>query len=131
MSVSAPSCVLFSHPRINRVLSTSAITAILAATTAADYCCTNTAGTLVYVSARTVAEWAEAVYGWASEAGAGGAVGGVYTLYELQCGVASSGAVFYGLPLDVLYAAVQRLAQQGRSVLIKGDVISETGIKFR
>ena len=85
----------------------------------------------MYVLPRTVGEWAEAVYGWASEAGAGGAVGGVYTLYELQCGVAASGAVFYGLPMDVLYVAVQRLAQQGRCVLIKGDVISETGIKFK
>ena len=131
LSVSAPSCVLFSHPRLNRILSTAAITAILAATTAADHCCTSAANTLVYVSPRTLAEWAEAVYGWATEAGAGGAVGGVYTLYELQCGVASSGAVFYGLPLDVLFAAVQRLAQQGRCALIKGDIISETGIKFR
>ena len=131
LSVSTPSCVLFAHPRINRILSTPAITAILAAATAADYCCTNAASTVVYVLPRTVAEWAEAVYGWASEAGAGGAVGGVYTLYELQCGVAASGAVFYGLPMDVLLAAVQRLAQQGRCVLIKGDVISETGLKFR
>ena len=132
MSVSAPSCVLFSHPRINRVLSTSAITAILAATTAADYCCTNTAGTLVYVSARTVAEWAEAVYGWASEAGAGGAVGGVYTLYELQCGVASSGAVF---STGCHWMCCMRLCRGWLSrvgvCLIKGDVISETGIKFR
>ena len=131
LSVTQPSCVLFSHPRINRILPTAAITAILAAATASDYCCTNAANTVAYVLPRTVAEWAEAVYGWASEAGAGGAVGGVYTLYELQCGVASSGAVFYGLPLDVLYVAMHRLQQQGRCVLIKGDNISETGIKFR
>ena len=80
-------------------------------------------------------EWAEAVYGWVGEVGGGGGggggSGGLYTLYELQCGVAVSGASFYGLPLDVLFVVVQRLAQQGRCVLIKGDVISETGIKFR
>ena len=131
LSASAPNCVLFSHPRLNRLLSTSAVSAVLAAATAADYCCSNAAGSLVYLLPRTVAEWAEALYGWASEAGAGGAVGGVYTLYELQCGVAASGAAFYGLPLDVLFAAVQRLAQQGRCVVIQGDVLSETGIKFK
>ena len=40
-------------------------------------------------------------------------------------------AAFYGLPGDFVYAALQRLAAQGRCTLLPGGVLSETGIKFK
>jgi ESCRT-II complex subunit VPS25 len=74
---------------------------------------------------RTLAEWADMIYGWVDETGQKGSV---LTVYELREGEAVGGKEWVGMEEEMLRKVLGVLVKKGRAQVF--GVEEEAGVKF-
>ena len=84
--------------------------------------------TRLLLSRRTVDGWASVIYDWARESGRVG--GAPSTVYEIYSGEDSQATELFNLHPDVCFSALKMLERQGKAVIIQGDTVDTTGVKF-
>ena len=86
------------------------------------------AKTRLLVSSRTIEAWASTIYEWARDTGRLGTAPS--TVYEVYAGDDAQRTPLEGLHPDVCLKALKVLEQQGKAVVIVGDSVDSTGVKF-
>lgn len=134
LSLSSPPADLFANPAIHRALSEPDIRSVL------DHMALPANGARVeWISAgakgersascwvfwRTLAEWADLIYGWVDETGQKGSV---LTVYELREGEAVGGKEWVGMEEEMLRKVLGVLVKKGRAQVFGLD--EEAGVKF-
>jgi ESCRT-II complex subunit VPS25 len=137
LSLSSPPPTLFANPAIHRALSEPDIRAVL------DHMAQPANGARIewipsgsgsgsrgssascWVFWRTLAEWADMIYGWVDETGQKGSV---LTVYELREGEAVGGMVGVGMEEEMLRKVLGVLVKKGRAQVF--GVEEEAGVKF-
>ena len=138
LSISSPPPALFANPSIHRALSEPDIRAVL------DYMAQPANGARVewissgsgsasrgersascWVFWRSLAEWADMIYGWVDETGQKGSV---LTVYELREGEAVGVKEWVGMEEEMLRKVLGVLVKKGRAQVFGLD--EEAGVKF-
>jgi ESCRT-II complex subunit VPS25 len=134
LSISSPPADLFANPAIHRALSEPDIRAVL------DHMALPANGARVeWISAgargeraascwiywRTLAEWADMIYGWVDETGQKGSV---LTVYELREGEAVGSKEWVGMEEEMLKKVLGVLVKKGRAQVFGQD--EGAGVKF-
>ncbi|KAJ1648819.1 hypothetical protein IWQ61_009894 [Dispira simplex] len=88
-----------------------------------------TAPTQCFIYWRSPDDWANMVYGWATE---NGQMNTVFTLYELVHDDLTVGADFHGMDMTLLKKAITLLSQQGKAQLFHNETenLNSLGVKF-
>ena len=128
LSLSSPPANLFANPSIHRALSEPDIRAVL------DYMSLPANGARIewidgksacWVFWRTLAEWADLIYGWVDETGQKGSV---LTVYELREGEAVGAKEWVGMEEEMLKKVLGVLVKKGRAQIFGQD--EGAGVKF-
>ena len=133
LSISSPPPALFANPSIHRALSEPDIRAVL------DHMAQPANGARVewissgsgssrsscWVFWRSLAEWADMIYGWVDETGQKGSV---LTVYELREGEAVGAKEWVGMEEEMLRKVLGVLVKKGRAQVFGQD--EEAGVKF-
>ncbi len=119
---------LFNNKKIDRVLQKMALVEILnymEQKGTAEW--VNPTKTRVRILWRSVQEWANIMYQWASE---NGQCGTMFTLYELRCDDMYLSEPFHGMDAEVMKRACQLLANNGKAKFTERSSLDECGVKF-
>lgn len=136
LSLSSPPPDLFANPAIHRALSEPDIRNVL------DHMALPANGARIewipsgggskaersascWVYWRSLAEWADLIYGWVDETGQ---KGGVLTVYELREGEAAVGREWVGMEEEMLRKVLGVLVKKGRAQVFGLD--ESAGVKF-
>ncbi|GAB7325375.1 hypothetical protein MBLNU13_g09413t1 [Cladosporium sp. NU13] len=134
LSISSPPPALFANPAIHRALSEPDIRAVL------DHMAQPANGVRVewissasrgersascWVFWRSLAEWADMIYGWVDETGQKGSV---LTVYELREGEAVGAKEWVGMEEEMLRKVLGVLVKKGRAQVFGQD--EGAGVKF-
>lgn len=139
LSLSSPPPALFANPSINRALSEPDIRAVL------DHMALPANGARVewispsgsssvsrgersascWIFWRSLAEWADMIYGWVDETGQKGSV---LTVYEIREGEAVGGKEWVGMEEEMLRKVLGVLVKKGRAQVF--GVEESAGVKF-
>jgi ESCRT-II complex subunit VPS25 len=84
--------------------------------------------TRLRVSQRTLEAWAALIYEWARESGRIG--GSPSTVYEIHSGEDVESTELANLHPEVCMKALQVLERQGKCVIVLGDSVDTSGVKF-
>lgn len=134
LSLSSPPANLFSNPTIHRALSEPDIRTVLdhmslpANGSRVEWIAGSGGKTSVWVYWRTLAEWADLIYGWVDETGQKGAVLTVYELREGEAVLANGGREWVGIEEDFLRRVLSVLVKRGRAQVFGQD--EGAGVKF-
>lgn len=128
LSLSSPPADLFANQSIHRALSEPDIRAVL------DYMSLPANGARIewidgrsacWVFWRTLAEWADLIYGWVDETGQKGSV---LTVYELREGEAVGSKEWVGMEEEMLRKVLGVLVKKGKAQVFGLD--ESAGVKF-
>jgi len=128
-SIDISSFLPFSNPKISRAMDMEGRRAVgdaLVQSQNAKW--EDVSKTRLLLSARTIDAWAAVIYSWAGETGRIG--GSPSTVYEIYSGEDSESTELYNLHPDVCLKALQALQKQGKAIIIQGDSVDSTGVKF-
>jgi ESCRT-II complex subunit VPS25 len=131
LSLSSPPPDLFANPSIHRGLSEPDIRVVLdtmAQTSRVEWIPAGSKSersASCWVYWRTLAEWADLIYGWVDETGQKGSV---LTVYELREGEAVGSKEWVGMEEDMLKKVLGVLVKKGRAQIFGQD--EGAGVKF-
>lgn len=131
LSLSSPPANLFANPGVHRALSepdTRTVLDNMAQQGRIEWIASSSRSersAACWVLWRTLAEWADLIYGWVDETGQKGAV---LTVYELREGEAVGGREWVGMEEELLRKVLGVLVRKGRAQIFGQD--EGAGVKF-